>query len=293
MAFNINKLVIDRPIRGMMMNSEGDILWSVNDFKDPHLTASTEQQQALDALGTPIMEFDRAKTVEFTATNAGFDLALLSARGGVKKKIATQDTAVPAGAETITTGVQTPKWETISEVYTGASGEAAHTKTLAEVPVDGTINYIWSITGDGNANTRYELAEGSQTADATHFSIATSEGVTTITFPTMSKAGTVTFLVPYEYEAGKVDGKSAVIVDYDANSFPKLGRFVMSVLCHDVCDPETEYFAWMIMDNAKLNSEIDLTLNPEMTDDFTLKAMPAYCSQDKRCFRFIVPEVAG
>lgn len=273
MAFNINKLIIDRPIRGMMMSQTGDIFWSVNDFKDPRMSATVESQQAVDALNTPIMEFDRAKTVEFSATNAGFDLGLFAARAGLEKQNASEDKII-----------MVPAWDTLP----GKSGTPIILNH--NVSEAAAIPFIWALTKDGSTGVRYSRSETQ--VSATEFTVTISEGSTSVNLPSGITTET-TFLIPYEYAANGDDKNGAIEVDYSSNNFPKAGTFVMNVLCHDICDSETEYLAWIIMENAKLSSEIDITLNPEMTDDFTIKAMPAYCSEDKRCFRIIVPEASA
>lgn len=278
MAFDINKLIIDRPLRGAMMGKGGEIFWTVNDFKDPTMSATVDSTQAVDALNTPIMEFDRAKTVEFSATNAGFDLGLFAARAGLPKKNAAS--AAP---------IEVPAFDTFA-------GSAAHDSiaakdiTLNHVPVEGSLTKIFALTKDGSTSVGYSIASA-QTPSADTFALVISGTTATIKVPTGVTEET-TFLIPYTWVADGSDGNGAIEVDYSANEFPKAGTFIMTVLAHDICDSETEYIAYVVMENAKLSSEMNLTLNPEMTDEFTIKAMPAYCSENKRCFRIIVPEAS-
>lgn len=283
MAFDINKLIIDRPLRGAMMSQSGDIFWSVNDFKDPTMSATVDSTQAVDALNTPIMEFDRAKTVEFSATNAGFDLGLFTARAGLDKMTASNNAKIVV-----------PAFDTFAGhgAYTPEGGSLVQSKnlTLNHTPIADTFNYIFALTKDGSTSVRYAKASGTSAGENT-FAVTTSDGKTVIIPPT-SVTEETNFLIPYEWEADGAAGNGAIEVDYSSNNFPKAGKFVMTVLAHDICDSETEYIAYIIMENAKLSSEMDLTLSPEMTDNFKIKAMPAYCSEDKRCFRIIVPEAS-
>ena len=89
-VFDMNNFIIDRVLRGMMLSQADDtVLWSVNQITNPALNCSTETQDAVDMLGTPVATFDRAKTVEFSGENALFDLGLYAAQAGTTKEIAT------------------------------------------------------------------------------------------------------------------------------------------------------------------------------------------------------------
>ena len=271
MAFNINEFVIDKPIEGMMFNAAGDILWSVRDFKDPKLSVSTETEDAVDALGTPIMQFDRSKKAEFSATKAGLSLDLIAARGGVDKITA-------SGSAT----VYVPVWMETTVA------NATTTVTLAHTPYaavgSSAIPYIWAIDPATKAKiTRYVLSD--TTASATEFKLST----TTLTLPT-TRTGDVTFLIPYTYASTGTAGAGANEVKFAADQFPSVGKFVMKVLGYSKCDAQTRYYAWVTFPNAKLSCDVDVTLNPGTTDDFKLTALPAYCAKPKTCFSIIVPE---
>ena len=273
MAFNINEFVIDKPLGGKMFSAAGDILWGVEDFKDPKLSASTETEDAVDALGTLIMQFDRSKKVEFSATKAGLSLDLIAARGGVDKITA-------SGSAT----VYVPVWMETTVASSATTVTLAHTP-YAEAGAS-AIPYIWAINpGDKTRTTRYTLDDS--TASATEFTLST----TTLTLPT-GRTGDVTFLIPYWYASTGAAGAGANEVQYAADQFPDVGKFVMEVLVYSKCDPQTKYYAWVIFPNAKLSCDIDVTLNATTTDDFKLTALPDYCSTTKTCFSIIVPEAA-
>lgn len=267
---DLNTFVINRPLSGSMMKKDGDIAFRVKDFKDPKLTATSETEDAVDALGTPIMRFDRSKKVEFSATKANLDLGLVAARGGNAKRTAT------VGAPVIV-----PKWEEFTVAST------ATTITLAQTPyAEGTadpVPFIWSTTDANPVGTRYTLDDSA--ASATEFTISGK----TITLPT-GRTTDVTFLVYYEYQATGAAGLGAVEVDYAADKYPAIGKFVLEVLGYDVCDPETEYLAYVIMPYAKLSCDIDVTLNATTTDDFKLSSMPPYCATSKSAFKIVIAE---
>lgn len=271
MAFDINEFVIDKPIEGMMFNSAGSILWNVRDFKDPKLSVSTDTEDAVDALGTPIMQFDRSKKAEFSATKAGLSLDLIAARGGVDKVTA-------SGTAT----VYVPVWMEATVADDVPTVTLGHTP-YAEVG-SSAIPYIWAIDPVTKARiARYTLDDSA--AGAAKFTLST----TTLTLPT-GRTGAVTFLIPYTYASVGSATAGAVEVKYAADLFAPVGQFVMKVLGYSKCDAQTRYYAWVIFPNAKLSGDVDVTLNPGTTDDFKITALPDYCATTKTCFSIIVPE---
>lgn len=266
MPFDANNLVINRPLRGIAYNSAGDILWTVDQIKDPSLTMTTESVDATDALGVPIMTFDRSKSCEFSATQAVFDLGLLAAQNGVSKKVA-------SSSETI----NVPMWETVVVPANTA------TVTLKRAPIDGSIPYIWELKADHSLSTRYSLDDAA--ASETEFTV----NDTTLTVPTGATAER-TYLIPYEYVANGSTNAGAVSVTSSADAFGKACKFVLKCLGHNICDPNTECAIWVIFDNVKLSSDFDITLSPEMEQKFTLKVMTNYCDVNKAMFSIIMPE---
>lgn len=74
MAKTVNNFVIDHVLRGIMTKKDGTYMWSINQITNPSLNVSlTDTAQAVDALGSPIAEFDRGRSAEFGAENSLFD----------------------------------------------------------------------------------------------------------------------------------------------------------------------------------------------------------------------------
>ena len=89
MAFDINNFVIDRVVRGVALSQKDDsVLFSINQMQNVSLNCASESTDAVDALGTPIATFYRAKSAEFSAENAIFDMQLMATQLGTKKKVA-------------------------------------------------------------------------------------------------------------------------------------------------------------------------------------------------------------
>lgn len=276
MAFDVNNIVINRPIRAIATNSSGDIVYTVNQLKDPTLTMSSESVQALDALGVPIMTFDRSKSCKFSATQAVFDLALLAAQGGTTKKYASGNA-----------NIRTPMWETVTVPVTNP---VTTTITLKRTPIntatDASLPYIWELKNDKSLGTRYALDDTA--ASATEFTLSGN----TLTLPTQTVGSEVarTYLIPYEYNATGATNLGAVEVRSSADVFNTASQLVLQCLGHNVCDPSTEIAIWLIFDNAKLSSNFDLSLSSEMAQAFELEVMSSYCESDRNLFKLIIPE---
>lgn len=219
MAFDINNFVIDRVIRGIAVSqgdndalgiSEGDVLFSINQIQNPTLTVSSESADAVDALGTPIATFYRAKNAEFSAENALFDINLMATQSGTVKNIA-------ATGNTITV----PCFETID--INGTST----TYTLSHTPA-GTISTIYKLNGDGTLGTTYAAASS---AAEDKFAISGSS----LTPPTGLSANDQLFVI-YDYTADGGSSNGAVEVANSATNFPVGCKFIMEVLGADICD---------------------------------------------------------
>lgn len=199
MAFDLNNFVIDRIVRGVALSQKDDsVLFSINQIQNASLNCASESADAVDALGTPIATFYRAKSAEFSAENALFDMSLMATQLGTKKKVAS------AAAK-----ILVPAMETFT-VVEGGKYELKHSPKVA--PTE-----IYALNGDSTFGTKYDKDSA---ASATKFSIADK----TISLPTGVTAGTDMFVM-YEYET-----ENAVEVVNSATEFPTGCKFVMEVL---------------------------------------------------------------
>jgi hypothetical protein len=263
----INNFIIDHVIRGIMTKKDGTYMWSINQITNPSLNVSlTDTAQAVDALGSPIAEFDRGRSAEFGAENSIFDLGLYAAQMGneVEEGSATKKIVTPAFEE-IT-----------SEYITDGKYTLKHTPTVGTAP---TAMYL--LNGDGTLGKVYTVATA---ADADKFGYAFETNPTEITVPTGLTADDVLFVM-YEYEA-----ESGTSVTADGVNFPKKGRFVMEVLGADVCDQEKLIHAYVVFNNAKLDGNVDYSFTTDGTHPFTIKALQDYCDSKKKLFSIIIPD---
>lgn len=253
----IKNFIVDRVVRGNMYDrGNGELLWSLNQIQSPSLSMESETVDAVDALGTPIMSFDRAKTCTFSAENAIFDMALLGQQVG---------SAAVEGSRLV------PIFESLD--VEGTTVKLAHAPaTIDENPDAEEFKYIYVLENDGSLGTQLVLG--------TDF---TMDGQTITLTNEEVKSGSRVF-ASYEYV-----GNATYVVN-SAKDFPKAGKFVMEVLGRDVCDPTTEVYAMLILPNAKLSASTEVTFETEMTQGFELTAQQDYCSKNNELFVLIIPE---
>ena len=220
MAFDLNNFVIDRIIRGVALSQKDDsVLFSINQIQNASLNCASESADAVDALGTPIATFYRAKSAEFSAENALYDMNLMATQLGTSKKVA-------SAASKITV----PAMESFT-VAEGGKYDLKHTPKEDAVPTE-----IYELNGDSTFGVKYKKGTA---ASATEFAIAGS----TISLPTGIKKDTEMFVM-YEYET-----ENAVEVVNSATNFPVGCKFIMEVLGCDVCDQTNLVYAYVIFNN--------------------------------------------
>lgn len=261
MAYDVNNFVIDRVIRGIMLNSDGSVSFAINQITNPSLSCTTETSDTVDAMGATIMSFQRSKQAEFTAENSLFDLGLAAAQFGSEKQIASASKKI-----------STPTFETITL-------EKATTKVTLKHQPNEQIQYLYALKGDETFGTKYT---NSSAASETAF-VHTADS-NEITVPTGLAEGT-RLMVIYDYDA-----ESAVAVNNNAVDVPKTGKFTMEVLGCDVCDTTKLIHAYVEFPVAKLKGDVDLTFTNEGTHNFTITCMQNYCDAEKRLFRIVIPD---
>lgn len=263
MAFDLNNFVIDRIVRGVALSQKDDsVLFSINQIQNASLNCASESADAVDALGTPIATFYRAKSAEFSAENALFDMSLMATQLGTTKKVASA-----------TSKLVVPAMETFT-VVEGGKYELKHTPKV--VPTE-----IYALNGDSTFGTKYPKATA---ASATAFSIA--DKTISVQVEVRDEKGDVTtpgipvgtdMFVMYEYET-----ENAVEVVNSATEFPKGCKFVMEVLGCDVCDQTNLIYAYVIFNNFKLSPDFDWSVATDGAHPFSGKAQQDYCDKEKR-----------
>lgn len=250
MAFDINNFVIDRVTRGVALSQKDDsVLFSINQMQNVSLNCASESTDAVDALGTPIATFYRAKSAEFSAENAIFDMNLMATQLGTAKKVASSDSKITAPA---------------MESFTYGTGNYELKHTPKTVP-----NEIYVLNGDSTFGKKF--VKGTAASDS-EFAITNK----TLALPT-GLAATDELFVMYDYETD-----SAVEVANSATEFPVGCKFIMEVLGCDVCDQTTLVHAYVIFNNFKLSPDFDWSIATDGAHPFSGKAQQAYCDKEKR-----------
>jgi hypothetical protein len=258
MAFDLSNFVIDRVVRGIAVSQgdntklgikAGDVLFSINQITNPSLSCTSESADAVDALNVPIATFYRAKTAEFSAENALFDMNLLATQAGTTKKVATSTSVIEA-----------PCFETIDV-------EAGKTEyTLAHTPKATPKAYI--LNGDGTLGDK--IVVDTAAADK---KIAISGSQVTIVVGSTGYAAEDQLFFMYDYEANGSEGNGAVEVANTATNFPVGCKFIMEILGADVCDQTNLIYAYLIFPNAKLSPDFDWSIATDSTHPFSMRAM--------------------
>ena len=250
MAFDINNFVIDRVTRGVALSQKDDsVLFSINQMQNVSLNCASESTDAVDALGTPIATFYRAKSAEFSAENAIFDMNLMATQLGTAKKVASAGSKITAPA---------------MESFTYGTGNYELKHTPKTVP-----NEIYVLNGDSTFGKQF--VKGTAASDS-EFAITNK----TLALPT-GLAATDELFVMYDYETD-----SAVEVVNSATEFPVGCKFIMEVLGCDVCDQTTLVHAYVIFNNFKLSPDFDWSIATDGAHPFSGKAQQAYCDKEKR-----------
>ena len=271
--FDINNFVIDRVVRGVALSQKDDsVLFSINQMQNVSLNCASESTDAVDALGTPIATFYRAKSAEFSAENALFDMNLMATQLGTKKEVASNDNKIVVPAmESFIVG------EDKSTFTQTEAGVVTATYEMKHAPkVNPTEIYV--LNGDSTFGTKFVKSENT-TAAAGEFVISGK----TITITDNTSRGEeclvkgAEMFVMYEYETA-----TAVEVMNSAVNFPTGCKFVMEVLGCDVCDQTNLIYAYVIFPNFKLSPDFDWSVATDGTHPFSGKAQQDYCDREKK-----------
>lgn len=258
--FDLNNFVIDRIVRGVALSQKDDsVLFSINQIQNASLNCASESADAVDALGTPIATFYRAKSAEFSAENALYDMNLMATQLGTTKKVASSEKKITVPA---------------MESFTAAEGGKY---TLKHAPKADPTE-IYALNDDSTFGIKYKKSTGSSASTDT---FAVADGV--ISLPSNVKAGTEMFVM-YEYESEK-----AVEVVNSATNFPVGCKFIMEVLGCDVCDQTNLVYAYVIFNNFKLSPDFDWSIQTDGSHPFSGKAQQDYCDKEKRLFSIVIP----
>lgn len=252
---NLNNFVVDRIVRAIGKNKDGEILFAINQVTNASLNVTSETAEAVDALGTPIAVFNRAKTAEFSAENALFDLDLMATQAGTKKVVA------KAGAPIVV-----PAFDPVE------GGKLKHAPK-------GAVKF-YAVNGDGSMGEALPVS-----ADGGTDGGIVVEGTTVTALPKDAEGNEIQVLAVYEFEA-----ENAVAVVNSATEFPKACELVLEVLGCDVCNQEELIYAYVIFPNFKISPDFDWSIATDGTHPFSGQAMQDYCDTKKELYKLVIVE---
>lgn len=250
---NMNNFVIDRVLRAVGKSKDGDVLFAINQVTNPSLSVTSETSEAVDALGSRIAVFNRAKSCEFSAENALFDMALMAQQAGSKEGI------IRGAVEKV------PAFDIMED------GKLAYT------PIDPLAIKIYELNGDGSFGAEIKKSADSG-ADGGYTLPAVVEKGAVVTLPEGKKG-----IAVYEYDADK-----AVAVVNSATEFPKACQLVLEVLGCDVCNQEELVYAYLIFPNFKISPDFDWSMATDGTHPFSGMAMQNYCDEKKELYKLVI-----
>ena len=262
MDFNLNEIVIDRPLRAHKYDFSGRHLWTATQIQNLTLEMGGETVYTVDAIGTNIMSFDRSKSASISFENALMHLGVLAAQRGVTKKVASQQEKLNL---------------TVIEMLTVTGAPSAPIVTLSHTPIEQAagvpFKYVDKV--DANYNTIETYEQGATPAD--NFTV-TGTTVTLPTGKTLANGDKIVVKYTYEAEAG------SQIID-SSDIFGTAGEIVIECLAYNPCDKENKMALNIIFPNGKEDNNVSLTISNELTHPVTINAMQDYCSTDKTLFR--------
>ena len=248
---NMNNFVIDRVIRAVGKSKDGDVLFAINQVTNPSLNVTSETAEAVDALGSKIAVFNRAKNCEFSAENALFDMALMAQQAG-------SESGVIRG-----TVKAVPAFDTMEE------GKLAHAPLSAEAVK------IYELNGDGTFGV--EIPHSANGGEDGGFILGTDNAVTL--------PGDKKYIAVYEYDATE-----AIAIVNSATEFPKACELILEILGCDVCNQEELIYAYLIFPNFKISPDFDWSMATDGNHPFSGTAMQNYCDEKKELYKLVIVE---
>ena len=251
MAFRIGDIIVDR-IQSGVAEQEGKVKFHLSQLQEATINISAESNDVTDKDGNLVKRFWRAKTGEFTATNAFINLNVLGMEAG--------SGLIEAGASAPITapGIITVKQEQQTVVLDNAVG----TPQVYGLETDGTLGK--------------EFPNGGTASDTTH---VYNEETHTVTLPVSNDY--VQYLIRYDRSVTA----DAVKITNRADKFPGTYRLILKVLCVDPCHADTLRAAYIDIPSFQVSPETEISLSSDsQTIDFSGSLQINYCSTDKELY---------
>lgn len=260
MALNFDSLIIDRVVEMVAEDNEGNIKYILDNLMNVSINTTSESKDKTDARGVLIKRFFTAKTVEMSAEAAVLSLSALAEQYGSEKVLASTDAKIIA-----------PKILTID-----TTGITEYTFPENMKPVT-PITKIYARNANGSLGQAY--TSGVE-ASATEFKY--EDASRTLTLPT-GITGKVVIKYNYETENG-------VMVENNADRFPKTVALTLKVLVADTCSTDTLRAAYIYFPSFQVSPDVDLTLETDSNVPYSGIAQKDYCASNANLFVIYLTE---
>lgn len=260
MALNFDSLVIDRVVEITAEDSNGNLLYLLNNLSNVSINTSSETKDKTDAQGVLIKRFFTAKSVEVSADCNLLSLSMLAEQFGTEKVIASAEKKFAA-----------PK---ILRINTAGITEYT---IPAKLKPNAPLTKIYLANANGTLGKEFTV--GTSASD-TQFAYDNETGK--ITLPTNVSGELV---VKYEY-----DTEAGVKVVQTSDKFPRTVGLTMKVLVADTCSVDVVRAAYIVIPSFQTSPDCDLTLETDSTISFSGVAQRDYCSTDSEMFYIVLTE---
>lgn len=255
MALNFDSLVIDRVVDMVAEDSQGNLLYMLNNLSNVSINTTSESKDKTDSQGVLIKRFFTAKQVEVS---------------GECNVLSLSQIAEQTGTEKIVGKIKAPK---ILKIDTTGITEY----TIAEAIRPTELTKLYAVNANGTLGQAYSLGTA---ASDTEFAYNAETGV--ITIPT----GVTGMLVAkYDYDA-----ENGVKVIQTSDKFPRTVCLTMKVLVADTCSVDVVRAAYIVIPSFQTSPDFDLTLETDSTISFSGIAQRDYCSGDAELYYIVLTE---
>lgn len=257
---NFDSLVIDRVLEIVGENSDGELLYLLNNLSNVSINTTSESKDKTDALGVLIKRFYTSKSVEVSADCNLLSFSMLSQTFGTDKVVATADSKFMA-----------PKILHIDT--TGITEYTIPEKLKPKAP----LTKIYALENNGTLGKAFTVA-----AAASESEFVYDEGTGKITLPT---GVTGTLIAKYEYET-----ENGVKVTNESDKFPATSSLTMKVLVADTCSVDVVRAAYIVFPSFQVSPDCDLTLETDSTISFSGVAQKDYCQTGAPLYYIVMTE---
>lgn len=257
---NFDSLVIDRVLEIVGENSNGDLLYLLNNLSNVSINTTSESKDKTDALGVLIKRFYTSKSVEVSADCNLLSLSMLSQTFGTEKQVASGDSKFLA-----------PKI-----LHIDTTGITEYTIPANQKP-KAPLTKIYALENNGTLGKVYNVAAQKSATEFVY-----DEGTGKITLP---EGVTGTLIAKYEYETS-----NGVKVTNESDKFPATSSVTMKVLVADTCSVDVVRAAYIVFPSFQVSPDCELTLETDSTISFSGVAQKDYCQAGAPLYYIVMTE---